>query len=151
MTSNAKRILCVEDDQDTCEVLGFLLPVAACDSGPQASVEPDLTLLVVAPSVATIRGGGTVQLSLTARDENGQSRPADGAGWATSNTGVAVVTSSGVVTGRATGQAQITAYWNGASTSSTIYVVGDPPSGGQPCGNPEVNAGIDLMKLCVAK
>lgn len=26
MTSNKKRILCVEDDRDTCEVLGFLLP-----------------------------------------------------------------------------------------------------------------------------
>lgn len=26
MTSNTKRILCVEDDRDTCEVLGYLLP-----------------------------------------------------------------------------------------------------------------------------
>lgn len=26
MTSKTKRILCVEDDRDTCEVLGFLLP-----------------------------------------------------------------------------------------------------------------------------
>lgn len=26
VTSNIKRILCVEDDRDTCEVLGFLLP-----------------------------------------------------------------------------------------------------------------------------
>lgn len=26
MTTNIKRILCVEDDRDTCEVLGFLLP-----------------------------------------------------------------------------------------------------------------------------
>ena len=26
MTTKTKRILCVEDDRDTCEVLGFLLP-----------------------------------------------------------------------------------------------------------------------------
>lgn len=26
MTSKTKQILCVEDDRDTCEVLGFLLP-----------------------------------------------------------------------------------------------------------------------------
>jgi len=109
-------------------LLSVALAATACDTSPVGIPDPGgAGLLVVAPSAATIRGGGKLQLSLSAHDENGHAtRPSD-VTWTTSNPSVATVGSDGVVTGRTTGASLITAWWNGVHSLSTVTVIGDQP------------------------
>jgi hypothetical protein len=54
-------------------LLSVVLAATACDTSPVGiSDSGGAVLLAVAPSAATIRGGGTIQLSLSAHEGNGQ-------------------------------------------------------------------------------
>ncbi|PYP39707.1 MAG: hypothetical protein DMD43_10270, partial [Gemmatimonadetes bacterium] len=70
--------------------------------------------VTVTPSTASLTTGGTVQLSATLKDANGN--PTSGSvSWSSSNTSFATVSTSGVATGVAAGTATITATSGGKS------------------------------------
>ena len=66
------------------------------------------TVTVTAPS-AKVKAGSTMQLTATAKDENGNVVHHDAFYWSSSNTDKATVSSSGVVSGKRQGDVTITA------------------------------------------
>jgi hypothetical protein len=66
--------------------------------------------------------GQTTQLTATTRDANNNVLAGRAVTWSSSNTGIATVSSSGVVTGVATGSATITATSEGKSGTAAITV-----------------------------
>jgi hypothetical protein len=82
---------------------------------PVASVE-------VTPGSANIVVGGTVQLTATPKDAGGQPLTGRTITWASNATGVATVSTTGLVTGVAAGPATVTATSEGQSGSSSITV-----------------------------
>ena len=103
------------------------LTVTADDSA-QRKVQVTVTAggVTVAPNPASVAIGGTTQLTATVTDANGapitnQTIPIT---WSSGNTGIATVdAASGVVTGRAVGQATITAAGGGATGQVAVNVV----------------------------
>jgi len=90
-----------------------------CAPSPVASVS-------VAPSSATVPVGQSVQLSATPKDANGNALTGRAVTWSSSNTSVANVDGSGLVTAAAAGSATITATSEGQSGTSSITVT--PPA-----------------------
>lgn len=78
--------------------------------------------IVVRPSPATVLKGGTTQLTATPYDVLGAVVPGKTATWSTSNTTIATVSSSGVVTGRSLGTATISAKIDGYTGSAPVTV-----------------------------
>src|SRR5207245_2368348 len=76
----------------------------------------------VSPASATLQIGQTVQLTATTKDANGNPLNGRTVTWGSSNTAVATVTASGLVTGLVVGSATITATSEGQSASSAITV-----------------------------
>ena len=90
-----------------------------CAPSPVASVS-------VAPPSATVPVGQSVQLSATPKDANGNALTGRAVTWSSSNTSVANVDGSGLVTAAAAGSATITATSEGQSGTSSITVT--PPA-----------------------
>src|SRR5439155_1217748 len=65
--------------------------------------------VTVTPASATVQGGQTVQLTATLKDANGNLLSGRSVTWSSSNTAVATVDNSGLVSGVAAGSATITA------------------------------------------
>src|SRR6059036_3297003 len=86
---------------------------------PVASVE-------VTPATASVQAGQTVQLTATPRDAGGNPLSGRTVTWSSSNTAVATVSSSGLVSGVTPGSATITAASEGKSGTSTITVTPVP-------------------------
>ena len=107
--------------------LSALTVAAILSCGGDSSTGPSggVSKVTVMPSTDSISLGASVTLSASALDGSGH--PVSGAKifWNTENSQVATVTSSGVVTGIATGTVRIAASSNGVSGFSTITVV--PP------------------------
>ena len=80
----------------------------------------------LAPNSVTVTVGGTVALAATLADSNGNTLVGRVITWASSNTGVATVNGSGVVTAAAVGSATITATSEGRSGSATVSVTTVP-------------------------
>ena len=77
--------------------------------------------IAVAPATASVAAGGTVTLSATITD--GEGHPVSGTVlWASRGPDVASVSSTGVVTGVATGQTTIVATFRGAAGAATVTV-----------------------------
>jgi uncharacterized protein YjdB len=94
--------------------------VSAAAPVPVASV-------VVSPSPVSVQVGGTAQMSAVTNDANGNPLSGRAVSWASSNTGVATVSPTGVVSGVAAGTAQITATSEGKSGSSSATVSAAAP------------------------
>ena len=130
-------------------LLSIVLTGTACDTSPRGILDPGgASLLVVAPSAATIKGGAKLQLNLSARDESGQPAAATGVTWTTSNEQVATI-ASGVVTGRVPGRAQITAWWNGVHGVSLVTVVDSGSGSPRGCGGGPEKSKALLLKKCL--
>src|SRR5207253_166333 len=86
---------------------------------PVASVE-------VTPATASVQAGQTVQLTATPRDAVGNPLSGRTVTWSTSNTAVATVNSSGLVSGVTPGTATITAASEGKSGTSSVTVTNVP-------------------------
>src|SRR5207253_629323 len=86
---------------------------------PVASVE-------VTPATASVQAGQTVQLTATPRDAGGTPLSGRTVTWSSSNTAVATVSNSGVVSGVTPGSATITATSEGKSGTSAITVTPVP-------------------------
>src|SRR5207244_2662046 len=85
--------------------------------------------VTVTPAVASVQAGQTVQLSATLRDANGNILTGRTVTWASTNTPVATVTGTGLVTAKVAGSATITATSEGQSGTAAITVT--PSTGAQ--------------------
>ena len=94
------------------------------------TVGQKVTGVTVSPTSTTINIGATTTITATATPTNADNR---GVSWTSSNTNVATVNSSGVVTGKAVGTSTITATasdGSGKSASCTVTVKGGWIAGG---------------------
>src|SRR5213078_3951963 len=80
----------------------------------------------VTPPSASVQAGQTVQLTGTPKDANGAPLSGRTVTWSTSNTSVATVSNSGLVSGVTPGSATITATSEGKSGTSSITVTNVP-------------------------
>src|SRR5205823_14623977 len=80
----------------------------------------------VTPTSANVNEGKTVQLTATPKDGGGNPLSGRTIAWSSSNTAVATVSSSGLVTGKVAGSATITATSEGQSGASAITVTPAP-------------------------
>jgi parallel beta-helix repeat protein len=78
--------------------------------------------VTVTPASASMSVGGTAQLTATPKDASGNPLAGRVVTWQSSNTGVATVSSSGLVSGVAQGSATVTATSEGQSGTSAITV-----------------------------
>ncbi len=121
-------------------LVSVLLTAAACGTGSGTGPSDPAALLVVAPSAATIQGGKTLQLNLTAHDETGKSVTPTKVTWVSSDPRVADVNGTGFVTGHSIGASEITVYWAGLTKHSRITVTEGSSSGSGSC---STDGGID--------
>jgi acid phosphatase len=89
--------------------------------------------VTVSPSSASVQVGQTAQLTATPRDASGTPLTGRVVTWSSSDSTVARVSTSGLVTGRAAGSATITATSEGKSGAAAITVTA--PSGGAQFGH----------------
>jgi uncharacterized protein YjdB len=80
----------------------------------------------VSPASASVIAGQTVQLTATPRDANGNALTGRVVTWGSSNTGVATVNGSGLVSGVTAGSGTITATSEGKAGSAVVTVVNSP-------------------------
>src|SRR5437879_979584 len=97
-----------EGQQGTAAVTVMLAPVSS---------------VTVTPNPATVQIGQTLQLTATLKDANQNVLTGRVVTWASGNTGVATVSSTGLVTGVAQGQATITAASEGKHGTAAVTVV----------------------------
>jgi uncharacterized protein YjdB len=89
--------------------------------------------VTVSPASASLTAGQTTQLTATVKDASGGTLTGQSVTWASSNTGVATVSSSGLVSGVAAGSATITATSSGKQDQATITVTAPAPSASAGC------------------
>src|SRR5881398_123586 len=94
-----------------------------CVPSPVASVS-------VAPPSATVPVGQSVQLSATPKDANGNALSGRAVTWSSTDTTIARVNGTGLVTGRAAGSATITASSEAKSGAAVVTVQASPPPPG---------------------
>lgn len=102
------------------------LAFAACGyrgNPNQPPPPPQVQKIVVVPANPTVAVGATVQLSDTAYDANGRVVTGLTITWKSSAPAVASVDSNGLVSGVATGSAQISAAANNATGAQAVTVV----------------------------
>lgn len=95
--------------------------ITAAPPAPVATV-------TIAPSSATVTVGGTQQLTATLRDASGNVLSGRTIAWTSSNTGVATVSSSGLVSALTAGSATITATSESRSGTAAVTVAAVPPA-----------------------
>lgn len=92
----------------------------------QLVVAPEVDRMVVSPPADSIDAlGGRTSYSADARDANGHTVAGVDVGWSSSDSSVATVDSSGTVTGRMPGEADIVASATGVADTARVRVV-DP-------------------------
>ncbi len=92
------------------------------------TVAQEVSAVVVTPDSATVLEGDTLRLAATAADANGQAVTGVELAWASGDTAVAVVDASGLVTGVATGQVQVTVTAAGLTGRAELAVVTPLPT-----------------------
>jgi hypothetical protein len=98
--------------------------VLACDSpsGPGSGQISETAILTIEPGTAIVRGGGSVKLTATVKDEDGLATFPVDVSWSSSNQNVAAVHQGGIVRGLTAGQVQIFATWKTARGSAQVTV-----------------------------
>ncbi len=91
-------------------------------------IPPPVASVAVAPLTASLRVGQTTQLTVTSIDARGGAITGRSVFWSSSNTGVATVSSSGIVTALAPGSATIVAIVEGKNAATVISVQPVAPS-----------------------
>ena len=92
------------------------------------TVAQDVRAVAVVPDSTTVVEGDTLRLAATATDANGQMVAGVDFAWASADTAVAVVDTSGLVTGVGTGEAQVTATAAGLTGRAELVVVTPLPT-----------------------
>jgi alpha-tubulin suppressor-like RCC1 family protein len=107
-----------------------LLVGIACNdstSPPTPAGSPTVASVTVALSPGTLLVGSTVQLTATTKDSAGNVLTGRAVTWASSDTAVATVSATGLVTGVAVGSAMITATAEGKNGTAAVTVTAPPP------------------------
>lgn len=112
------------------------ITVSAPAPAPVASV-------TVAPTSPSLPVGATVQLSATMRDANNNVLTGRVVTWASPNSGIASVSSNGLVTAMGAGTVQITATSEGKTGSASVTATTPPPP--PPPGSWNEPAGMTLI------
>jgi hypothetical protein len=102
----------------------ILLFAAACDNPNEP--EPTVESVEIGQTSAVVPVGNTQQLNVTLKDAAGRVLTGRQVTWFSSDTAVATVTTSGLVTGRAAGPATITARSEGRSGHAPVLVTTVP-------------------------
>src|SRR5204862_1583514 len=110
---------------------GGPVTLTATSEGQRGTASVTVTLapvasVTVSPSAANIPITGTVQLTATPRDANGNPLTGRAISWSSSNNNIATVNGSGLVTGVTAGSVTITATSEGQSGTASITVAGAP-------------------------
>ena len=92
------------------------------------TVAQEVSAVAVTPDTATVLEADTLRLAATATDANGQVVTGAEFTWASGDTAVAVVDASGLVTGVAAGQVQVTATAAGLTGRAELAVVTPLPT-----------------------
>jgi glucose/arabinose dehydrogenase len=127
----------------------------ACGSDDGGGTEPPPPAAVASVSITapttSIPAGQTVQFTATALDDNGNPVAGQSFQWTTGDATVATVSSTGLVTGIAEGQAPIQATTGGVSGTVTISVTAAPgPGGPVPLGLQPVVSGLKFPTYLTA-
>lgn len=109
----------------------LIASIAACGGGGgDGIVAPPVSTPVASvattPSTGTVFVGFTTQLSATPQDAAGNALSGRTIAWSSGDTTVAVVSATGLVTGRAAGTATVTATSEGKTGSAAITVTRAP-------------------------
>ncbi len=104
---------------------------AGCSSAGTATVQPPptpvATTVTVSPATISLLVNGTQSLAATVRDQSGNVMPDQPIEWSTDNTGIANVSTAGVVTAIAAGTATVTATSTGKTGTASVTVTAAPP------------------------
>jgi uncharacterized protein YjdB len=100
-----------------------LLGVVGCSESVTAPEVLTPTSIEVVPVAAQLERGATTTLAAKVLDQFGNEMPGIEVLWESNNTTVATVTSAGVVTARAIGEARITAISGALRAHTTVFVV----------------------------
>jgi uncharacterized protein YjdB len=105
--------------------------ITATSEGKSGTSTITVTVMPVAtvtitPTPASVNVGQTVQLTATLKDANGATLTGRTVTWSSSSTGIATVSSTGLVTGVAAGSVTITATSEGKSGTASVTVVLPP-------------------------
>jgi uncharacterized protein YjdB len=120
---NARRILRTAVLRTAVLPTAALLMLGVTGSCTENTVEPDLVAsMQLTPPTSTVRAGATVTLVARPLDANGALVSVRSVTWSSSNTAVATVSSAGVVTTLAPGDARIAASAFGKSATATVTV-----------------------------
>ncbi|CAA9356063.1 MAG: hypothetical protein AVDCRST_MAG89-3441 [uncultured Gemmatimonadetes bacterium] len=101
-------------------VLAALLTLAACDGGTKAT--PVDTVIIEADD-SELAVGGTLQLTATAYDDEGDEVTGRDVEWSVSNKAIATIDDNGLLTGVAAGPVSVTAEIGGESDTQAFVVV----------------------------
>ncbi|MTV49886.1 hypothetical protein GJ688_12975 [Heliobacillus mobilis] len=82
----------------------------------------NLTSIVIAPFNVSLNVGGTTQLTLTGKYQDGTTKPVTGASWTSSDNKIARVDSNGNVTALKTGTVVVSALYQGKLATCTVTV-----------------------------
>ncbi|HYL54097.1 MAG TPA: Ig-like domain-containing protein, partial [Gemmatimonadales bacterium] len=110
---------------------GGPVTITATSEGQSGTATVNVTLAPVAsvtvtPSSANVAITGTVQLTATPKDANGNPLTGRAISWSSSDNTIATVSSTGLVTGVAAGTVTITATSEGKSGTASVTVAGAP-------------------------
>jgi uncharacterized protein YjdB len=105
--------------------------ITATSEGQSGTASVSVTFVpvasvTVAPASASVQAGQTVQLTATPKDANGNPLSGRTVTWSVSNTTVATVNGTGLVTAKAAGSATITATSEGQNGTSSLTVTQVP-------------------------
>jgi len=111
-------------------IVAGAIALASCSSADSTTdpLQPtgQTASVVITPATTSLVVGATVPLQAQARDASGNVVPSATIYWSSSDTTVATVSASGVVTARAIGTAQIAASAEGHSAIATLSVTAVP-------------------------
>jgi hypothetical protein len=109
-------------------ILAAIALVAACGGDPAAPDVPPVVAITAAGGVSTLASGASAQLSATYTDNRGKLARNAVFVWASSNTAVATVTASGLVTVAQAGTTTISATSSGTVGSYSLTVTPGAPA-----------------------
>lgn len=104
-------------------VLGVALASLACDSPTDGGASQVPAVVAVTPAVDTLEVGNAVTLSAEVRDRENVLVPGASVAWSSSDTSLATVSASGVVTAHGVGVVQIIATVAGQSGAAQLTTV----------------------------
>ena len=106
-------------------LLAFGATACEDDDGPTGPDGDDVAQVIIEFDDDTLTVGGTLQLTVTVIDEEGDTLSAQTVSWSSSNTAVASVSNTGLVEGLTAGSATITATVDEVSDTVTIVIEED--------------------------